>query len=84
MSRTLRMVPKHELYRGPIVLCPMSDSARRKEFTVEILRDSRVTGLRDHKIYRRLARQQLKLDDEDTVRSGKMRRYGTFYGRYEW
>ena len=51
---------------------------------VELSRDDRVTGLREHREYRRRTRQSLKRGDVGSVTAGKKRRYGDRYGNYEW
>ena len=56
----------------------------RTGFTTIIRRDTRATGLREHKQYRARTRIELKGGNDDAVASGKMRRYGDRYGRYEW
>lgn len=48
-----------------------------------VARDNRATGLRDHRQDRRAARVALKDDEDETVTSGKMRRYSNRYGDYE-
>ena len=48
-----------------------------------VRRDSRVTGLREHKLHRTRTRQQLQSGDEGAVTAGKTRRYGDTYGAYE-
>lgn len=56
---------------GYLVAAP--DGART--FNLEITRDCRNTGLREHKLHRSQARQQLAQDPENAV-AGKTRRYG--------
>lgn len=55
---------------GFLVTAP--DSART--FRLDIQRDCRVTGLREHKLHRSQAKHQL-LQDPDNIRGGKTRRY---------
>lgn len=57
---------------GYLVSAP--DGART--FNLEITRDCRNTGLREHKLHRSQARQQLAANPENAV-AGKTRRYGT-------
>ena len=53
------------------------------DWTTIIARDSHVTGLRDQKRDRHIARVTLRTDGE-TVLSGKHRRYSNSYGSYEY
>ena len=55
----------------------------KQDWRTRIARDDRATGLRDHKRDRRLARASLKSASEDTLPSGKRRRYSDRYGAYE-
>ena len=55
---------------GYLVTAP--DGART--FRLEISRDCRVTGLREHKLHRSQARQQLAADPDNII-AGKTRRY---------
>ena len=54
-----------------------------RTWTKLVKRDSRVTGLRDHKLHRAKTKQQLRTEEADNVTSGKKRRYGDHYGTYE-
>ncbi len=56
----------------------------QRDWTTIIRRDSRATGLRDHRHDRRAARISLRVDAEDTVAAGKRRRYSERYGTYEY
>ena len=90
MSRTFRQIPEHwlialrrlqpvEYGKTPFVQ-KVSDGKRT--FTVEIKRDDRATGLRDHRVHRARARRELRATAGDGLQSGKMRRYGDTYGEY--
>lgn len=57
---------------GYLVAAP--DGART--LNLEIARDCRNTGLREHKLHRSQARRQLAADPDNAV-AGKTRRYGT-------
>ena len=54
----------------------------KQDWTTIIARDNHVTGLRDQKRDRHIARVALRTE-EDTVLSGKYRRYSNRYGAYE-
>ena len=51
-------------------------------FTVEIKRDDRATGLRDHRVHRARARRELRATEGGDLQAGKIRRYGDTYGAY--
>lgn len=55
-----------------------------RDTTAEVVRDNRVTGLREHREYRRRTRAMLKHGEYGSVLAGKKRRYGDRYGEYEW
>ena len=55
-----------------------------RDMSVEIDCDNRVTGLREHRQYRRRTRAMLKHGEYGSVLVGKKRRYGDRYGEYEW
>ena len=91
MSRTFRKIPGRRPIRvrgrrpggcrNTRFIQKVPDGIRN--MTVELKRDDRVTGLRDHKLHRARARQKLRTTDDD-VRAGKLRRYGDTYGEYLW
>ena len=54
----------------------------KQDWKTIIARDNHVTGLRDQKRDRHIARVALRTE-EDTVLSGKHRRYSNRYGAYE-
>ena len=83
MSRTFRKQPTwiQRSETGPY-LDTVRDGYR--DMGVELSRDDRVTGLREHREYRRRTRQSLKRGDVGSVTAGKKRRYGDRYGNYEW
>lgn len=83
MSRTRRRVLTHREDGPGVVERQVGERERKKAFVTDIKRDNRVTGLREHRAHRQQARRELR-SEEDTVRQGKVRRYGTFYGAYEW
>ena len=92
MSRTFRKIPGRRPIRvrgrrpggncNTRFIQKVPDGIR--DMTVELQRDDRVTGLRDHKIHRARARQELRITDGDGLRAGKQRRYGDTYGAYLW
>ena len=55
----------------------------RNDWRTIIAQDSHVTGLRDQKRDRHVARITLRIDEE-TILSGKHRRYSNRYGTYEY
>lgn len=55
----------------------------RNSIFTAVRRDNRCTGLREHGQFRARARIELKLGNDETVASGKKRRYGDRYGIYE-
>ena len=55
----------------------------KQDWKTIIARDNHVTGLRDQKRDRHIARVTLRTEEEDTVLSGKHRRYSNRYGAYE-
>ncbi|MYE41860.1 MAG: hypothetical protein F4X27_16790 [Chloroflexi bacterium] len=55
----------------------------KPDFPTVVARDDRVTGLRDHKRDRRVARESLKCGDGEALPGGKRRRYSERYGEYE-
>ena len=71
MSRTIRSYRKGKGRDG------------RNDWTTIIARDSHVTGLRDQKRDRQIARVTLRTEEE-TALSGKHRRYSNSYGSYEY
>ena len=71
MSRTIRSYLKGKGRDG------------RNDWKTIIVRDSHVTGLRDQKRDRHIAKVTLRIDEE-TVLSGKHRRYSNSYGTYEY
>ena len=91
MSRTFRNIPGHcplrvggrwpgGCHKTPFIQ-KVPDGIRN--MTVDLKRDDRVTGLRDHKLHRARARRELRTTDDD-LRAGKLRRYGDTYGEYLW
>ncbi len=90
MSRTFRKIPERfpmslhcmELAKTDKIPFVQKMHDGKRSMTVEIMRDNRVTGLRDHQIHRARARQELRTTDGDGLQSGKMRRYGDIYGKY--
>lgn len=90
MSRTIRKLrtparrPLHyrQTIRRPepaptfIQSCP--DGKAKLDLSAIVARDSRIAGLREHKLHRRRVRVQLRLDP-DNVAGGKRRRYGETY-----
>ena len=82
MSRTLRNQPTDRACDAGGYGEVVRDGFR--DMTVELVRDFRVTGLREHKEYRRRTRRSLRLGDYSLVLAGKKRRYGDRYGSYEW
>ena len=90
MSRTFRKIPAHRPIRvrgnrtggrGQASFVQRMPDGKR-DFAVEVRRDDRATGLRDHRVHRALAKQKLRATDGDGLRAGKMRRYGDTYGDY--
>ena len=55
----------------------------KQDWGTRVARDDRATGLRTHKRDRRIARASLKSRSEDSLPSGKRRRYSDRYGSYE-
>ena len=53
----------------------------KQDWTTMVTRDSRATGLRDHRRDRRITKVSLKTG-EDIALSGKHRRYSNRYGEY--
>lgn len=91
MSRTFRRIPERWPPFIHYLLQPVKCDKKpfiqkvhdgKRNITVEIMRDNRVTGLRDHRLHRARAKQELCTTDGDGLQSGKMRRYGDTYGRY--
>ena len=82
MSRTFRRQPTIRAWETGRRLETVRDGYR--DMAVELSRDDRVTGLREHREYRRRTRRSLKLGDSLSVVAGKKRRYGDRYGAYEW
>ena len=81
MSRTFRKQPT---WRGSATrqyVERVRDGYR--DLGVELARDDRVTGLREHRDYRRRTRRSLRLGEYSAVLAGKKRRYGDRYGEYE-
>ena len=90
MSRTFRNIPTHRPVRvrgrqagerGKIPFIQRVPDGKRS-FTVEVKRDDRATGLREHGVHRALAKQELRATDGDGLRAGKTRRYGDAYGEF--
>ena len=79
MSRTRRSVLE-KTPSGRAILQRAPDRERGKALLVDLRRDDRVTGLRDHRVHRARARRFLKRGEE--IRGGKARRYGDFHGAY--
>ena len=79
MSRTRRSVLE-TAPSGRTAEKRVPDRERRNAFMVDLRRDDRVTGLRDHRVHRARARRFLKRGEE--IRGGKARRYGDFHGAY--
>ena len=71
MSRTIRSYRKGRGQEG------------KHDWATIIARDNHVTGLRDQKRDRQIARVALRTED-DTVLSGKHRRYSNRYGTYKY
>ena len=82
MSRTFRKQPADRAHTALPYIQTVRDGYR--DMSVEIDRDDRVTGLREHRQYRRRTRATLKHGDYGSVLVGKKRRYGDRYGEYEW
>ena len=55
----------------------------KQDWRTRIARDNRATGLRTQKRDRRVAKVALKSGQEDSLHSGKRRRYSERYGDYE-
>ena len=81
MSRTRRSVLK-TTPSGRAAEKRVPDRERKNAFMVDIRRDDRVTGLREHRAHRARAKRSLKQGEE--VRGGKIRRYGDFFEAYRW
>ena len=89
MSRTTRnipsrygpLLPNRRTKRPPIEFIQEVPDGKR-DFTVELIRDNRCTGLRSHRADRQKARVMLKHDVDDDVPAGKMRRYSLQYRGY--
>ena len=71
MSRTIR--------------CYMDGPGRdgKQDWRTRVARDNRATGLRTQKRDRRVAKAAMKSGQEDSLSSGKRRRYNDRYGDYE-
>lgn len=82
MSRTFRTQPTSGPYGFPPHLHVVRDGYR--DLGIELARDHRATGFRDHREFRRRARQLLRNGDDESILAGKRRRYGHRYGNYEW
>lgn len=89
MSRTFRKQPKertgHRLGTTPKASAGFLETMRdgKQTWRKLVRRDSRVTGLREHKQHRTRTRQQIQTGDTGELKSGKARRYGSRHGRYE-
>ena len=83
MSDTYRNLPIDNPITK-ITIKRVPERMRKQSWAVEIMRDNRVTGLRDHKIHRAQVRRKLRLGLGEEVRIGKIKKYGTFYGSYKW
>lgn len=81
MSRTFRKQPTRRGLETRPYLEQVRDGYR--DIGVELARDDRVTGLREHRDYRRRTRRSLRLGEYSAVLVGKKRRYGDRYGGYE-
>ena len=55
----------------------------KQDWRTRVARDDRVTGLRTQKRDRRVAKAAIKAGQEDSLLSGKRRRYSDRYGEYE-
>ena len=90
MSRTFRTIP--EYWPTPLRACNLSNAANppfvqkvrdgKHTFTIEIKRDDRATGLRDHRVHRAKARRELRATYGDDLQAGKIFRCGDTYGAY--
>ena len=84
MSRTYRKILTTTFPQSRITVTRERDGYRT--MTLELHRDNRVTGLREHKQERARIRQQLLegVDVETHPRAGKMRRYTQRYGNWKY
>ena len=55
----------------------------KQDWRTRIARDNRATGLRTQKRDRRVAKAAMKSGQENSLSSGKRRRYSDRYGDYE-
>ena len=58
----------------------VTESQARKEYVNLLRRDRRVTGLREHKRHRAIAKHDLHVGEP--VFAGKIKKYGTYYEPY--
>ena len=84
MSRTYRDIPADIPRRKGMYITRERDGKRN--ISLELRRDDRVAGLREHKQERAGIRQQLLIGPEadEHPRAGKMRRYTRKYGAWEY